>query len=88
MSDAPAAAAPAKAPKAKKPAAPKKPAEHPKYAAMINAAVAALKERGGSSRQAILKYIIANYKVGDKLPLTLLRKGKRIHFDWPLTDRD
>ena len=59
------AAAPAKAPKAKKPAAPKKPAEHPKYAVMVAAAVGALKERGGSSRQAILKYIIANYKVGD-----------------------
>ena len=67
MSDAaaPAAATPAKkAPKAKK-AAPKKPADHPTYAVMIAAAVAALKERGGSSRQAILKYIIANYKVGD-----------------------
>ena len=60
-----AAAAPAKAPKVKKPAAPKKPAEHPKYAVMVAAAVGALKERGGSSRQAILKYIIANYKVGD-----------------------
>ena len=29
-----------------------------------------------------------NYKVGDKLPLTFLRKSKRIHFDWPLNDRD
>jgi len=48
----------------KKPAA-KKPAEHPKYVDMIAAAIAALKERGGSSRQAILKYITANYKVGD-----------------------
>ena len=66
MSDDAAAPAPAvKAAKAKKPAAPKKPAEHPKYAVMVSAAVAALKERGGSSRQAILKYIIANYKVGD-----------------------
>ena len=27
-----------------------------------------------------------NYKVGEKLPLTLLRNGKRIRFDWPLTD--
>ncbi|KAK6998270.1 histone H1-delta [Biomphalaria glabrata] len=33
--------------------------------AMIQAAIVALKERGGSSRQAILKYIAANYKVGD-----------------------
>merc|ERR1711973_461390 len=29
------------------------------------AAIKALKERNGSSRQAILKYIVANYKVGD-----------------------
>ena len=42
----------------------KKPAEHPKYIDMIVAAIAALKERNGSSRQAILKYISANYKVG------------------------
>lgn len=62
------AVAPAATPKVtKKKAAskPKKPAAHPKYADMIQAAVAALKERGGSSRQAILKYICANYKVGD-----------------------
>ena len=55
-------AAPAK--KAEKKAA-KKPAEHPKYSEMIAAAVGALKERSGSSRQAIAKYIAANYKVGD-----------------------
>merc|ERR1712179_353467 len=52
-------AAPAKA---KKPAA--KPL-HPPYAVMIAAAIKALKERGGSSRKAILKYIVANYKVAD-----------------------
>jgi hypothetical protein len=45
--------------------APKKPAEHPKYIDMVTAAIEALKERTGSSRQAILKYIQANYKVGD-----------------------
>lgn len=49
----------------KKKAAPKKPADHPKYIDMITAAIVALKERGGSSRQAITKYINANYKVGD-----------------------
>ena len=49
----------------KKKAAPKKPAEHPKYIDMITAAISALKERNGSSRQAIVKYISANYKVGD-----------------------
>lgn len=49
----------------KKKAAAKKPAAHPKYSEMIAAAVGALKERSGSSRQAILKYISANYKVSD-----------------------
>merc|ERR1712113_674245 len=53
-------AAPAKVAKAKKPA---KPAAHPPFKAMIAAALTALKERGGSSRQAILKYIVANNKV-------------------------
>ena len=51
-----------KATKPKK-SAPKKPADHPKYIEMIAAAVGALKERNGSSRQAIVKYIVANYKV-------------------------
>ena len=55
--------------KGKKPAAkkPAKPAEHPAYFDMIKAAITALKERNGSSRQAISKYIAANYKVGDSL---------------------
>merc|ERR1739838_163766 len=63
MADAAAPAAPApvkKVAKAKKPA---KPAAHPPFKAMILAAIPALKERGGSSRQAILKYIVANNKV-------------------------
>merc|ERR1712083_223050 len=47
---------------AKKPAV--KPT-HPPTAAMVTAAVAGLAEKGGSSRKAILKYIVANYKVGD-----------------------
>ena len=51
--------------KAKKPAAAKKPADHPKYIDMIVAAITALKERSGSSRQKILKYIQENYKVGE-----------------------
>merc|ERR1712078_625829 len=50
----PAAAAPKKA---------KAPAAHPKYSVMIAAATTSLKDRTGSSRQAILKYICANYKV-------------------------
>jgi len=62
---APAAAAPAKASKkaSSKPKN-KKPANHPKYSDMIKAAITNLKERGGSSRQAILKYIVGNYNVG------------------------
>ena len=40
-------------------------ATHPTFASMIATAVTALKERNGSSRQAILKYILANFKVGD-----------------------
>ncbi|ESP05136.1 hypothetical protein LOTGIDRAFT_151937 [Lottia gigantea] len=46
-----------KSPKKKTSAKPKVPAAHPKYVDMIKAAVASLKERGGSSRQAILKFI-------------------------------
>merc|ERR1711944_191016 len=53
----------AAAPKAKKAAKPKTPAAHPPYAATIKAAVKALGDKKGSSRQAILKYICASYKV-------------------------
>jgi histone H1/5 len=42
----------------------KKPADHPKYSEMVKQALASLKERGGSSRQAVLKYIMKNFKVG------------------------
>ena len=57
------------APKAPKSPKPKKTATktagaHPHYLEMVVAAVKALKERSGSSRQAILKYILANYAVG------------------------
>merc|ERR1711894_711416 len=69
MSDAAAAPAPAKAPakaspKKKAAAKPKVAPAHPKYSEMIKQAITALKERGGSSRQAILKYIMKNFKVG------------------------
>merc|ERR1712186_286590 len=40
-----------------------KPAAHPPFKAMILTAIKALKERGGSSRQAILKYVVADNKV-------------------------
>ena len=54
----------AAAPKTKKAAAkPKAPAAHPPYASMIKAAIKALGDKKGSSRQAILKYVCANYKV-------------------------
>jgi hypothetical protein len=53
-----------KTPKKKSAAKPKKPADHPKYSEMIKAAIGALKERGGSSRQAILKYIVKHFNVG------------------------
>lgn len=43
----------------------KKPADHPKYSEMVQQALGSLKERGGSSRQAILKYIVKNFKVGN-----------------------
>ena len=46
--------------KAKKPV---KKAEHPPVASMVNDAIAALKDRKGSSLPAIKKYIAGNYKV-------------------------
>src|SRR5271155_2662073 len=42
----------------------KKPADHPKYSEMVQQALGSLKERGGSSRQAVLKYIVKNFKCG------------------------
>merc|ERR1712037_31873 len=70
----------AKAPKVKKAA---KPAAHPPYANMI---VAAIKAQKGSSRQAILKYVVANNKVADadkaavrvKLALRKLVAAKKV----------
>ncbi|XP_033097509.1 histone H1.1, embryonic-like [Anneissia japonica] len=56
-----------------KKSAPKKPAAHPTYIDMITAAIGALKERNGSSRQAIAKYILANYKVDATSMKTHLR---------------
>ena len=44
----------------------KQPAEHPKYAEMIIQALQALKDRNGSSRQAVDKYVKNHFKVGDK----------------------
>ena len=66
---------PKKVAKSKKPA---KPAEHPKYNDMIKAAIRALKERNGSSRQAIIKYITANYKVGENVGVRVKMALKRM----------
>lgn len=78
MSDAPAASPSKKvSQKTKKAAAPKKPADHPKYIDMITTAVGALKERTGSSRQAIAKYVKANYKVTEKMDVHLKLALKR-----------
>ena len=40
----------------------KKPASHPTYVIMIQESIKALKERKGASRQALKKYIEANYQ--------------------------
>merc|ERR1712002_499429 len=53
----------AAAPKVKKAAKAKKPAAHPPYAAMITAAIKKLADKKGSSRQAILKCVVADNKV-------------------------
>ncbi|CCD62510.1 Histone H1.3 [Caenorhabditis elegans] len=57
----PKAAKTTKVPKAKKPVA------HPPYINMVTAAINGLKERKGSSKIAILKYITKNYNVGDQI---------------------
>jgi|AJXC01.1.fsa_nt_gi linker histone H1 and H5 family. len=71
-------------PKGKRP--PTKQADHPPYRVMITAACSALKDRKGSSRQKISKYIKANYKVGDKAHIHinpaikhLLKTGELFH---------
>ena len=55
-----------------------KPAEHPVYAEMVVTAITTLKERTGSSGQAIKKYIKANFTVKDNADVFIkaaLRKG-------------
>lgn len=43
----------------------KAPAAHPPFSQMISEALTALKDRQGSSRQALKKYITENYKVNE-----------------------
>ncbi|XP_042893539.1 histone H1E-like [Penaeus japonicus] len=64
----------------KKPGGGKAKPAHPKYREMIAAALKALKERTGSSRQAILKYILTKYELSDEKVVGVhlrlaLRKG-------------
>ena len=63
----PLAAKPSTSKKVAKPKKPAQPAEHPKYREMITSAIRSLKDRKGSSRQAILKHVLANNKVGNEL---------------------
>ena len=51
----------------------KTPAAHPGFTKMITEAIVALKSRTGSSRAAILKYIIATYKVDAANPAINVR---------------
>ncbi|XP_043474911.1 histone H1B-like [Leptopilina heterotoma] len=67
----PAVATPKKAAKVQKPRAK---ASHPPASEMVNAAIATLKERGGSSLQAIKKYIAATYKVDVEKQAPFIRK--------------
>ena len=53
--------------KATKPKVAKTAPAHPKYSEMVSSAITSLKERTGSSRQAILKYIIETYKLDEKV---------------------
>ena len=65
---------PKKAAKARKP---KKVSTHPKTSDMVHAAIKNLKERNGSSLQAIKKYIAANYKVDVNKLSPFIRKFLR-----------
>ncbi|KAA5587853.1 histone H1/H5 family protein, partial [Pseudomonas aeruginosa] len=47
---------------------------HPKTSEMVNSAIAELKERSGSSLQAIKKYIAAQYKVDAEKLAPFIRK--------------
>ena len=56
----------------------KKSSDHPTYAEMISSAILTLKDRSGSSRQAIAKFVCANYKVdADKAAPHLRRALKK-----------
>ncbi|XP_013139166.1 PREDICTED: histone H1B-like, partial [Papilio polytes] len=79
-SETPAPATPAKKPKATAAAAaggvkkPKAKPTHPKTSEMVTSAIKELKERSGSSLQAIKKYIAAQYKVDAEKLAPFIRK--------------
>nr|BAC41054.1 unnamed protein product [Mus musculus] len=68
--------APAAKPKRAK--ASKKSTDHPKYSDMIVAAIQAEKNRAGSSRQSIQKYIKSHYKVGENADSQIKLSIKRL----------
>lgn len=68
----------AAAPKASKPKAPKAAPSHPPYVEMIAAAISALKERTGSSVQAIRKWVGEHYKLPAGWEKTLSVQVKRL----------
>lgn len=51
--------------------------DHPKYSEMVAAAIVALKERNGSSRQAIYKFVKSNYNVGENCEIQIKAALKR-----------
>ena len=53
----------------------KKSSDHPAYAEMISSAILTLKDRTGSSRQAIAKFVSANYKVDAAKAAAPLRRA-------------
>lgn len=53
---------------------PKTAPTHPKVSEMVNNAIRSLKERGGSSLQAIKKYMAANYKLDINRMTPFIRK--------------
>jgi len=60
-------------------------ASHPKYSDMIKSALKSLNDRGGSSRAAILKFVLANYSLdpvqaNQHLKLALKNGIKSKHF--------
>ena len=83
MSD---AAAPAPSPKKAAPKKPKTAPAHPPVATMVNAALAALKDRKGSSLAAIKKYVAANNKVDiDRLAPFIRKYLKKAVTDGKIT---